>query len=154
LGYIEELRTLIGHKRIILPGSSVIIQNKDGFILMQQRKYPHGRWSLPGGLMELGESTVETAIREIFEETGLTVGNLKLLGVYSGEGYLCSAANGDEWYVVNTAYITSDYKGTLCVNDDESIAFEWIDPNKLPNDTAKTHRIIIGDYLCTVKEKI
>ncbi len=46
--------------------------------------------------MELGESTVETAVREVREEINLTVENLKLLGVYSGKDHLCKAENGDE----------------------------------------------------------
>ena len=150
MGYVEELRDLIGHKCIILNGSAVILKNKDGLILMQQRKYPYGKWALPGGLMELGESTVETAIREVYEETSLTIKNLTLLGVYSGKEYLCSAENGDEWYVVTTTYITDNYAGEVVVNDDESITFEWIDPNYLPDDTALTHRIIISDYLETI----
>jgi len=150
MGYVEELRDLIGHKCIILNGSAVILKNKAGLILMQQRKYPYGKWALPGGLMELGESTVETAIREVYEETSVTIKNLTLLGVYSGKEYLCSAENGDEWYVVTTAYITDNYEGEVVVNDDESIAFEWIDPNYLPDDTASTHRIIISDYLQTL----
>lgn len=150
MGYIEDLRKLIGNKCIILNGSGVIVKNKDGFILMQQRKYPYGRWGLPGGLMELGESAEDTARREVLEETGLTIGKLKLLGVYSGEEYLCHAENGDEWYVVTIAYITDDYEGTVKVNDHESIKFEWFDPNKLPDDTAKTHRYIISDYLKTL----
>ena len=147
MGYVEDLRALIGHKRVILNGSAVIIENKDGLVLMQQRKHPYGRWALPGGLMELGESTVETAKREVYEETGLKIDNLVLLGVYSGENYLCTAQNGDEWYVVTTTYITTDYIGKLSVNDNESISFSWIDPNNLPEDTAKTHRIMITDYL-------
>ena len=150
MGYVEELRDLIGHKCIILNGSAVILKNKAGLILMQQRKYPYGKWALPGGLMELSESTVETAIREVYEETSLTIKNLTLLGVYSGKEYLCSAENGDEWYVVTTAYITDNYEGEVVVNDDESITFEWIDPNYLPDDTASTHRIIISDYLQTL----
>lgn len=150
MGYVEDLRSLIGHRQIILNGSAVIIKNKDGKILMQQRKYPHGKWGLPGGLMELGESTIETARREILEETGLTLGKLKLLGVYSGEEYLCSAANGDEWYVVTTTYITDEFNGFVSVNDGESISFTWIDPHELPNNTAKTHQYMIADYLCTL----
>ena len=120
MGYIEDLRKLIGHKRIVLNGSLVIIENKDGKILMQKRTYPKGKWGLPGGLMELGESTVETAVREVREETNLTVENLKLLGVYSGKDHLCKAENGDEWYVVVTAYTTKDFSGTLMINDGES----------------------------------
>ncbi len=151
MGYVENLRTLIGHKCIILNGSAVIVENKDGLILMQQRKYPYGRWAIPGGLMELGESTIETARREILEETGLSLGKLKLLGVYSGEEYLCMSANGDEYYVVTTVYITNEYKGIPYVSDHESIAFEWIDPKNLPDDTSKTHRYIIADYLKTLE---
>ena len=147
MGYIEELRAKIGHDCVILPGSAVIIPDKSGRILMQQRKYPHGKWALPGGLMELGESAEETARREIMEETGLSLGALTLLGVYSGKGYLCQAENGDQWYVVTITYVADSYEGTPCVNDAESLAFEWIDPSNLPENTAKTHRIMIGDYL-------
>ena len=46
MGYIEDLRKLIGHKRIVLNGSLVIIENKDGKILMQKRTYPKGKWHL------------------------------------------------------------------------------------------------------------
>ncbi|MDR2570201.1 MAG: NUDIX domain-containing protein, partial [Oscillospiraceae bacterium] len=94
-----------------------------------RRKYPYGKWGLPGGLMELGESTKETVKREVLEETGLTLGKLTLFGVYSGKNYLCVAQNGDEFYVVTTVYITSEYYGDLSVNDDESLTFEWIDKN-------------------------
>lgn len=104
MGYIEDLRKLIGNKCIILNGSIVVIRNESDEILLQQRTYPKGKWNFPGGLMELGESTIETAKREVFEETNLVVDNLKLIGVYSGKDYLCSAENGDQWYVVTTAY--------------------------------------------------
>lgn len=150
MGYVEELRAIIGKRRIILCGSAVIIVNHSGDILMQQRTHPVGRWGLPGGLMELGESTVETAQREVYEETNLQVDDLKLLGVYSGENYLCTAANGDEWYVVTTTYVTDTYSGNVSINDDESIQLEWVNPRDLPENTAKTHRIMIHDYLKTV----
>ncbi len=150
MGYVDDIRKMIGHKYIILNGSAVIVKNKDGNILMQQRKYPYGKWCLPGGLMELGESTVDTAKRELLEETGLIIDEMKLLGVYSGKEYFCSAAHGDEWYVVTTTYITDTYSGNAFVNDDESLKLEWFNPNELPNNVAKTHRYMITDYLRTL----
>ena len=147
MGYIEDLRSIIGHKRIILNGCIVFIKNPHGQFLMQQRKYPFGKWGLPGGLMELGESTEETVRREVFEETGLRLGKLSLFGVYSGKKYLCIAQNGDEFYVVTTVYTTSEYYGEVSVNDEESLAFEWIDINLLPDNIAGTHREIIHDYI-------
>ena len=146
MGYIEEIRELIGHKRIILPGSVAIIRNSKGQILMQQRTYPRGKWGLPGGLMELGESTEEAARREVMEETGLKLGELTLFGVYSGPGYLCIAENGDEFEVVAVVYTTSDYDGEVRVMDSESLAFEWFDLDKLPDNIARTHSQMICDY--------
>ena len=147
MGYIEELRAIIGHRRIILNGCIVFIKNPDGQILMQQRSYPYGKWGLPGGLMELGESTEETVRREVLEETGLELGKLDLFGVYSGKKYLCTAENGDEFYVVTTVYATSDYQGSLSINDNESLTLEWRGVNDLPDNIAGTHRDIINDYV-------
>jgi len=149
VGYVEELRAIIGHRRIILNGCIAFIENSLGQILMQQRKYPYGKWGLPGGLMELGESTEETVKREVYEETGLKLGQLSLFGVYSGEKYLCIAQNGDEFYVVTTVYKTSEYSGAVAVNDDESLQFEWVDKHNLPENIAGTHKDIISDYIRT-----
>ena len=147
MGYIEELRALVGHRRLILCGSSVVVYNERGELLLQQRVYPEGRWCFPGGLMELGESTEETARREVFEETALRLGKLELIGVYSGADSLCRAANGDEWYVVNTAYACEDFTGQARVNDGESAALRWFSPDELPDTLVTTHRRILRDFL-------
>ncbi len=147
MGYIEEIRKQIGHKRIILTGSVVIIKNKDNEVLLQKRTHPKGKWGFPGGLMELGESTVETAKREVFEETNLVVDDLMLIGVYSGKDYLCKALNGDEWYVVVVAYSTENYNGELRVNDDESESLEWFSVDNIPDNIAKTHKELLNDFI-------
>jgi 8-oxo-dGTP pyrophosphatase MutT (NUDIX family) len=147
VGYVEELRAIIGKRRIILNGSIAVIENSIGQILMQQRKYPYGKWGLPGGLMELGESTEDTVRREVYEETGLTLGVLSLFGVYSGANYLCIAQNGDEFFVVTTVYKAFDYFGELSVNDEESLAFEWVPKHNMPENIAGTHKEIISDYI-------
>ena len=149
MGYIEDLRKKIGHMRILLPGCNAIIQNRSGQLLLQQRAYPRGKWGLPGGLMELGESTEQTIRREVEEETGLVLGKLTLFGVYSGQGYRCKAENGDEFDVVIIVYITNDYEGTAAVMDDESISFEWFDTDNLPDNIAGSHRRIVDDLLAS-----
>lgn len=62
---------------------AVIIEN--GTILLEKRKNDPGRgkWSIPGGLVELGESLEQTVIREVKEETGLVVDAPELVDVVS-----------------------------------------------------------------------
>jgi len=54
-----------------------------GKILLEKRKNEpgKGKWSIPGGLVELGEEAERTAIREVWEETGLTVEKPELIDV-------------------------------------------------------------------------
>lgn len=56
----------------------------DGRVLLVKRGRPPlaGEWSIPGGVLELGETVREAAVREAREETCLTVEPTELLGVY------------------------------------------------------------------------
>jgi 8-oxo-dGTP diphosphatase len=62
-------------------GVGVIIHDDAGNIVMGERAGSHGAgtFQLPGGHLEYGESFAETAAREVLEETGLEVGNIKFL---------------------------------------------------------------------------
>ena len=54
-------------------GAAAFIVNEEGRVLLVKHTYEHLNWELPGGAGEANESPVETAIREVKEETGLTV---------------------------------------------------------------------------------
>jgi mutator protein MutT len=55
-----------------------------GRVLLVKRGHPPlaGEWSIPGGVLEVGETVREAAVREALEETGLTVEPADLLGVF------------------------------------------------------------------------
>ena len=57
---------------------------EDGRVLLVKRGHAPlaGEWSIPGGVLEVGETLHQAAIREVLEETGLTVEPSALLGVY------------------------------------------------------------------------
>lgn len=64
---------------------SVVLQQEDRILLVQERKPEnYEKWNLPGGHLELGETIPQGAMREVVEETGLTVTLSELVGIYTG----------------------------------------------------------------------
>src|SRR5690606_15840272 len=130
MSYVEELRKIVGHRPLILVGVAVAVINEKGQILLQKR--PNGIWGIPGGLLELGESTEEAGRREVKEETGVEIGNMQLLHVFSGKQYFVKLPNGDEFYPVTIAYVSKDIKNsTIKVDRVESIDAQFFNPKKL-----------------------
>ena len=146
MSYIKELRQVVGTRPLILVGAVVIIVNNKNQILLQQRRFPNGSWGLPGGLMELAESTEETARREVKEETNLELGDLTLLNVYSGADQYIEAENGDEFYVVTTAYFTDEFKGELIAEAAESIQIKFFHIEDLPSKMVRSHKEMLSEY--------
>ena len=65
-----------------LVGVGVLIQDGDRYLLIKRAAEPDGGlWSVPGGIVELGERAAEAAKREVMEETGLDVEIVEVLGV-------------------------------------------------------------------------
>ncbi|QMV39847.1 NUDIX hydrolase [Cohnella cholangitidis] len=117
MGYIEELRDRIGNRPVILAGVAVLVINDEYELLLQKKR--DGTWAIPGGFMELGESAEDTGRREIAEETGLRLGHMRLVGVFSGEEHFVKLANGDEYYSVTIAFVTNEITGGCLKADGE-----------------------------------
>ncbi len=76
-----------------------VVFDGSGRVLLIRRKYPpfQGRYALPGGFVEIGETVEDACRRELKEETGVEAGALRLIGVYSDperdpRGHTCSVA--------------------------------------------------------------
>lgn len=63
---------------------SVVIEREERVLLLQEADEDYGLWNLPGGHVEATETIREGAVREVLEETGLTVTLDGLIGVYTG----------------------------------------------------------------------
>jgi 8-oxo-dGTP diphosphatase len=70
------------NQRLIL-GASCVVFRGDKVLLVERGQNPgKGLWSLPGGKVEFGETVEASAVREVFEETGLAVEIIRLIGIY------------------------------------------------------------------------
>lgn len=95
MSYIEWLRGRVGRRKIFLVFGTVVLRDENGRILLQRRT-DFTFWGLPGGVMELGEDVATCARRELLEETGLTAGPLRLVGLYTDPKYDVTYPNGDQ----------------------------------------------------------
>lgn len=99
--YISYIRSKVGQGKIFLNFAAGILCDEDGRVLLQLRGDSQN-WGVIGGIMELGESSVDTVIREFFEETGIVVEPVKLLNVYTN--FETVFPNGDAAQTVGVLY--------------------------------------------------
>lgn len=149
MGYIEELRKAFRSRPLNLAGVAVAVFNEQGQILLQQRR--NGIWGVPGGFVELGESTEEAGRREVFEETGIEIGTLQLISVFSGKEFFVKLPNGDEFYPITIAYLCKDIKGGLLKADGiESLSVQFFDFDKLPENISPFIKNLIEQNLVSI----
>ena len=101
--YFRWLRQYIGQAAFVAPAAAAAVFDETGRILLVKRS-DNGEWSLPGGMVELGERLDQTVVNEIREETGLLIEPERLIGVYSSEAYWIRYPNGDELKVVSSLF--------------------------------------------------
>ena len=131
LDYIWNLRSFVGYRPLILTSVMVLMLDADNRLLLQ-KCVGTGAYHLPGEFLELGETLEDAARREVLEETALTVGDLTLVGAYSGPGFHWFAPNGDEVYNVTVAYLTRDFNGTPRADGEEGTAVVFMPLAPLP----------------------
>jgi 8-oxo-dGTP pyrophosphatase MutT (NUDIX family) len=146
MGYIEELRERIGNRPVILVSAAVLILDARECLLLVRRS-DNGSWGPPGGMMEPGETLEETARRETHEETGLVVGVMQMLGVFSGPELYYRYPNGDEVYNVTAAYVTGDVSGEIQVDPAEHTEMGYFELERLPEPVSPPIRPILAHFL-------
>jgi 8-oxo-dGTP pyrophosphatase MutT (NUDIX family) len=145
MSYVRELRSLIGHRPLIIAGAAVLIFNQDNCLLMQRRK-DNQQWGLIGGSMEIGESLEETARREVLEETGLELNELNWFDLFSGREVIYELPHGDVVVNVIAVYISRKFRGQLQLSE-EGLELRFFKLNELPTNISPPDRPIITRYL-------
>ena len=106
----------VGVGAVILDGDQVLLIQRGGVTLP-------GKWSIPGGLVELGETTREAVCREIMEECGLEIELIDVCGVLDRVVHDAEGRVRYHWALVD--FLAVARGGTLRAGDDAADA-RWV----------------------------
>jgi 8-oxo-dGTP pyrophosphatase MutT (NUDIX family) len=127
--YVRRLREKVGHELLFMPSVHVVIRDEAGRLLLV--RHVEGRWQLPGGAVDPGETPAEAARRECMEEMGVAVEPERIVGVYGGREYRVTYSNGDEAAWIATIFEGRIVDGEPAPSDDETIDVGWFSPDEL-----------------------
>jgi 8-oxo-dGTP pyrophosphatase MutT (NUDIX family) len=116
---------------ILMVAVAVIVRNDDGKVLMIQRS-DNGLWAVPGGAQDIGETTRQAAIREVYEETGYEIEIAGISGIYSDPRHVIAYDDGEvrqEFSIVLHGHVL----GGEARSSSESKEVVWVDPSDVPN---------------------
>lgn len=125
-----------------LVGVGAVIIEADRVLLVKRAHPPlQAQWSIPGGVLEVGELMQEAAVREAREETGLDVEPGELLGVY--DRVLRDPEQRIQYHYVLIDFLCRRVSGELCAASDAAEVC-WFNRDELPilNLAADTQDVI------------
>ena len=142
MDYVTYIRSKVGHDKIFLNCVCAAVLNAEGAVLLQRRA-DRDTWGFPGGVMELGESFAEALVREVKEETGLTVEMTELIGAYSA--YEDHFPNGDEAQPICLFFLCRAVSGALSTADAETLELRYFQKDEAPELVNRQHRDMFRD---------
>ena len=114
----------VGVGAVVLDGDLVLLVKRGGATLP-------GKWSIPGGLVELGETTREAVVREIAEECGIEIELVDVCGVLDRVVRDPEGRVRYHWVLVD--YLAVARGGTLCAGDD-AVDARWVRIDEVAQD--------------------
>src|SRR3954451_342718 len=94
----------IGKLATLKVGSAAVIFDATRERVLLTQRTDNGRWCLPGGGVEPGESAAEACAREVWEETGLVVEIGKLIGIYTNPHMITEYADGNRFQFMSFCF--------------------------------------------------
>jgi len=127
----KMIRRHVGQQSFIASGAAGFIQDEAGRVLLIRRG-DDGQWSLPGGMLELGERLDQTVATEVLEETGLAVKPVELISIYSDKAHHVTYPNGDSVKFVSNLFRCQIVGGSLQPDNFELLKVGFFAQDTLP----------------------
>lgn len=136
--YIRDLRAKIGTTVLEIPTVSILTFDNAGRVLLV-RHAEGNNWTTPGGMIEPYELPADAAVREMWEETGLAVELLRIVGVFGGELCRHTYRNGDRVSWISTTFEARVVGGTLRPDGEETLETRYVSRDDLVTLPCKPH---------------
>ena len=120
--FIVELREIVGHRHLWLPGVTAVVRRGEEILLVQRAD--NGAWTPVTGIPDPGEEPAAAAVREVLEETGVTARVDRLASSWV-HGPI-THANGDVATYLDVTFACTWVAGEPYVADDESRDVAWV----------------------------
>ena len=115
-------------QRPIIAVGGVVIHDERALLIRRGQPPLEGRWSIPGGILEIGETITSAIERELKEETGIAVRVLGLLEIY--EKVLRDSDNRAQYHFIILDYMCEFVEGEAEADGDVTDA-AWVNENDL-----------------------
>jgi ADP-ribose pyrophosphatase YjhB (NUDIX family) len=131
----------------LVPSTTAAVRDDAGRLLLIH-KIDNDFWALPGGAMEIGESIADAAVREVAEETGMTVEVTGLVGIYTDPGHVMAYDDGEVRQEFSVCFHARVLAGQPREDGSETKEVRWVAPADVADlNVHPSMRRRIGDAL-------
>ena len=123
--YVRAVRAKIGHDLLMLQSVTIMLFDERRRLLLAQEAET-GLWMTIGGAVEPNETPANAAVRECWEETGLLVEIMGIVGVFGGPEFRINYPNGDTVSYVVTVFDARRVAGEVCPDGLEASAMRFV----------------------------
>ena len=145
--YLCKLRAVVeDHRKLITSGARAVITNKKGEFLLIRRS-DNKMLAMAAGSAELGESIMQTLIREVREETGLIIDGGELISIYTHPRYDFVTMWGDHYQRTTFVFWINSWEGDIATTTTETVNARFFGLDDLHENMDPIYRETVEDLM-------